>query len=126
MFDCVLTNGSNELVEAAKGEQRFWKFTQKKLQCSSDHMNLFPLSVFQVQLLLCKDDRNITHEEEKLAAVCRDQPSAALLSDLKHSLITYVNERSLPNYSGGVLTRILSFDESLKSDGDRLVTYCMY
>lgn len=55
--DCVLTDGSDELVEAAEGEQRLWKFPQEKLQCSSDHVDLVPLSVLQVQLLLCRNDQ---------------------------------------------------------------------
>lgn len=48
-----LTYGSDELVKAAEGKQRLWKLSQEKLERSSDDVDLFPLSVLQVQLLLC-------------------------------------------------------------------------
>lgn len=56
---CVLTDGSDELVEAAKGKQRFWELSQEKLQSSCDHMDLLPLSIVQVKVLLCRDDRDV-------------------------------------------------------------------
>lgn len=56
---CVLTDGSDELVEAAEGKQRFWELSQEKFQSSCDHMDLLPLSIIQVQVLLCRDNRDV-------------------------------------------------------------------
>lgn len=86
---CVLTDGSNELVEAAEGEQRLWELPQEKLQSSSDHMDLLPLSVLQVQLLLCRDNRDIMKRKrmKKLQFIDTNtllQP----LSGLQHSVLT--------------------------------------
>lgn len=63
----VLTDGSDELVEAAEWKQRLWKLPQEQFESSGDHMDLLPLPVLQVQLLLCRDNKDTTKTNQSAA-----------------------------------------------------------
>lgn len=47
----VLTDGFDETVKMAIGEERLGKLSEKQLQGPGDDMNVLPLAVLQVQLL---------------------------------------------------------------------------
>lgn len=64
MLSCVLTYSSNELVKAAEGKQWLWKLPQEKFQSPSDDVNFLPLSILQVQVLLCRGDKDVTDPKE--------------------------------------------------------------
>lgn len=63
---CALTDGGDELFEDAEGKQRLWKLPQEKLESAGDHVNLLPLSVLQVQVLLCRNRGQLQASETKL------------------------------------------------------------
>lgn len=48
----LLTDGVDEVVEGAIGEERLWKLSEKHLQGSCGDVDVLPLTVIQVQLLI--------------------------------------------------------------------------
>ena len=68
----ALTDGSDELVEAAEGKQRFWELPQEKFQSSGDDVNLLPLSIIQVQLLLCREEDTTRGQEVRRSRAQED------------------------------------------------------
>lgn len=46
-----LTDGCDEAVEVAVGEERLWQFPEEQLEGASDDVHVLPLAVLQVQLL---------------------------------------------------------------------------